>query len=92
MAEAQFRVALKADPTLSRVRNNFAAFLYSQDRFSKAEREFATVNEDTFYRSRPMAFLNLGLCRLQLDTLRTPRRRLPARCRWISATQWRYWR
>ena len=34
MAEAQFRPALKADPTLYRVRNNFAAFLYSQGRFS----------------------------------------------------------
>ena len=27
MAESQFRAALRADPTLSRARNNFAAFL-----------------------------------------------------------------
>ena len=67
MAESQFRAALKADPTLSRARNNFAAFLYSQGRFSEAEREFSTVTEDTLYSGRPMAFLNLGLCRLQLD-------------------------
>ena len=67
MAESQFRAALKADPTLSRARNNFAAFLYSQGRFSEAEREFSAVTEDTLYSGRPMAFLNLGLCRLQLD-------------------------
>ena len=67
MAESQFRAALKTDPTLSRARNNFAAFLYSQGRFSEAEREFSTVTEDTLYSGRPMAFLNLGLCRFQLD-------------------------
>ena len=43
MAESQFRAALKTDPTLSRARNNFAAFLYSQGRFSEAEREFSAV-------------------------------------------------
>ena len=67
MAESQFRASLKADPTLSRVRNKFAAFLYSQRRFSEAEREFSTVTQDTLYRGRSKAFLNLGLCRLQLD-------------------------
>ncbi len=58
---------MKADPTLSRARNNFAAFLYSQGRFSEAESEFSAVTEDTLYSGRPMAFLNLGLYRLQLD-------------------------
>ena len=64
MAESQFRAAFKADPTLSRARNNFATFLYSQGRFSEAESEFSAVTEDTLYSGRPMAFLNLGLCRL----------------------------
>ena len=33
VAENQFRAALKAEPTLSRARNNCAAFLYSQGRY-----------------------------------------------------------
>jgi type IV pilus assembly protein PilF len=67
MAEMQFRAALKADPALSRARNNYAAFLYSQGRFTEAEREFYRVTEDTLYSGRPMAFVNLGLCRIQLQ-------------------------
>jgi len=67
MAENQFRAALKAEPTLSRARNNYAAFLYSQGRYIEAEREFNRVTEDTLYSGRPMAFVNLGLCRLQLE-------------------------
>lgn len=67
LAEAQFQAALKADPSLSRARNNYAAFLYSQGRFVEAEREFDRVTGDTLYSGRPMAFVNLGLSRLQLD-------------------------
>ena len=67
MAENQFRAALKAEPTLSRARNNCAAFLYSQGRYIEAEREFYRVTEDTLYSGRPMVFVNLGLCRLQLE-------------------------
>lgn len=67
MAENQFRAALKAEPTLSRARNNYAAFLYSQGRYIEAEREFYRVTEDTLYSGRPMAFVNLGLSRLQLE-------------------------
>ena len=67
MAENQFRAAIKAEPTLPRARNNCGAFLYSEGRFIEAEREFYRVTEDTLCSGRPMAFVNLGLCRLQLD-------------------------
>ena len=67
MAENQFLAALKAEPTVSRARNNYAAFLNSQGRFIEAEREFYRVTEDTLYSGRHMAFVNLGLCRLQLE-------------------------
>ena len=67
MAENKFRAALKAEPALSRVPNNYAAFLYSQGRYIEAEREFYRVTEDTLYSGRPMAFVNLGLCRLELE-------------------------
>ena len=67
MAENQFRAAIKAEPTLPRARNNCGAFLYSEGRFIEAEREFYRVTEDTLCSGRLMAFVNLGLCRLQLD-------------------------
>ena len=67
MAENQFRAAIKGEPTLSRARNNYAAFLYSQGRFIEAERELYRVTEDTLWSGRPMAFVNQGLCRLQLE-------------------------
>lgn len=66
LAELQFQAALKADPKLARARNNYAAFLYSRGRYVEAEREFQRVTEDTLYSGRPMAFVNLGLCRIQL--------------------------
>ena len=66
-AELQFKAALKADPKLARARNNYAAFLYSQGRYVEAEREFRRVTEDTLYSGRPMAFVNLGLCQIQLQ-------------------------
>ena len=67
LAEQQFKAALRAEPSLSRARNNYAAFLYSRGRFTEAESEFSRVTEDTLYSGRPMAFVNLGLCRLQLS-------------------------
>ncbi|MBM28153.1 MAG: type IV pilus biogenesis/stability protein PilW [Halieaceae bacterium] len=67
LAEQQFKAALGAEPSLSRARNNYAAFLYSRGRFTEAESEFSRVTDDTLYSGRPMAFVNLGLCRLQLS-------------------------
>jgi len=67
MTENQFRAAPKSEPTLSRARNNYATFLYSQGRYIEAEREFYRVTEDALFSGRPMAFVNLGLCQQQLE-------------------------
>ena len=61
LAEAQFEAALQVVPSLSRARNNYAAFLYSQGRFVEAEREFKRVTGDPLYSGSPLAFVNLGL-------------------------------
>ncbi len=65
-AEANFRKALALDKSLSRARNNFAAFLFAQQRFAEAEVELELVVRDTLYSGRPQAFTNLGLCRARL--------------------------
>lgn len=67
LAQESFEIALRSDPSLSRARNNYAAFLYSQKQYEQAERELEIVTKDTLYTSRPSAFVNLGLCRVQLD-------------------------
>ncbi|MCY4428109.1 MAG: type IV pilus biogenesis/stability protein PilW [Halieaceae bacterium] len=66
-AEQSFRRALALNRNFSRARNNYAVFLYQQQRFEEAERQLEMVVEDTLYESRPRALLNLGLCRLRLQ-------------------------
>ena len=67
LAEQHFLRALDQEPGFSRARNNYAAFLYQQQRFEDAEKQLEIVIQDTLYESRPRAFLNLGLCRLRLE-------------------------
>ncbi len=66
LAETSFRRALKLDPQFSRARNNYAAFLYALGRYDEAELEFDRVTQDSLYSGRPLAFVNLGLSRVQL--------------------------
>lgn len=67
LAEEHFETAIRLDRSFSRARNNFAAFLYSQQRFAEAEKQLVHVTADTLYPGRPNAFVNLGLCRLRLS-------------------------
>lgn len=66
LAEENFRKALSLDKNFSRCRNNYAAFLYGQQRYREAEEQLDYVVRDTLYSGRPNAFVNLGLCRLKL--------------------------
>ena len=66
LAEDSFKRAISLDRNFSRARNNYAAFLYSQERYREAEAQLALVVKDTLYGARPQAFVNLGLCRLRL--------------------------
>jgi type IV pilus assembly protein PilF len=66
LAEENFKLALKIDPNFPRARNNFAAFLFSQQRYKEAAKQLELVVKDSLYTGRPLAFVNLGLCREQL--------------------------
>ncbi|MEQ9465657.1 MAG: type IV pilus biogenesis/stability protein PilW [Haliea sp.] len=66
LAEESFKKAIRLQRDFSRARNNYAAFLYSEQRYADAEKELEQVVKDTLYTGRPMAFVNLGLCRQQL--------------------------
>ena len=66
LAEENFRKAISIDRNFSRCRNNYAAFLFTQERYKEAEKQLNFVIKDTLYAGRPNAFVNLGLCRLKL--------------------------
>ncbi|MDX1734783.1 MAG: type IV pilus biogenesis/stability protein PilW [Halioglobus sp.] len=67
LAQDHFARSISLDRNCSRCRNNYAAFLYSQEKYREAEQQLENVVKDTLYTQRPQAFVNLGLCRLQLE-------------------------
>jgi len=69
LADDNFRRALRLDRGNSQARNNYAAFLFSQQRFEDAYDQLEQVVEDTEYPQRSQAFENLGIAALQLDRL-----------------------
>ncbi len=66
LAEQSYKTAIRLDKKFSRARNNYATFLYSQQRYEEAAEQLEYVVQDSLYKARPRAFVNLGLCRLQL--------------------------
>jgi len=66
LADESFRRALRINAGNSQARNNYAAFLFANNRFEDAYRELERVVQDTAYTGRPQAFENLGLAALRL--------------------------
>ncbi len=66
LAEESYKKAIKLRRNYSRARNNYAAFLFSRERYQDAEVQLEFVVSDTLYTGRPNAFINLGLVRLKL--------------------------
>ena len=66
LAEENYETAIQLDRNFSRARNNYAAFLFSQQRYKEAEAQLEYVIRDSLYSGRSRAFINLGLCRVQL--------------------------
>lgn len=66
LAEQSYKTAIKLNKDFSRARNNYATFLYSQQRYEEAATQLEYVVQDSLYQGRPRAFVNLGLCRIQL--------------------------
>ena len=57
----------------SRIRNNYAAFLFAQGRYRDSASAFEEVTTDTLYRGRSQAFVNLGLALLQTGNVQDAR-------------------
>ena len=69
LADEVFRRAIRFDSTNSRARNNYAAFLFSRQRFSEAYEQLEIVANDTNYEGRAIAFENLGRSALRLGNM-----------------------
>ncbi len=70
LAEKHFELALSIDRDFSRARNNYAVFLFSQQRYEEACKQLKMVVSDTLYDSRMQALTNLGTCSLQIKDYR----------------------
>jgi len=66
-ADEPFRRALSINGN-SRIRNNYAAFLYDQKRYRDAEEQLIKVSADLMYERRADAFINLGRVQLKLKS------------------------
>ena len=69
MAESYYRRAIEQDPRVMRIRNNYAAYLYEQERYREAAAQLEIVVSELLYERRVDAFVNLGRCYLKLDEL-----------------------
>lgn len=66
LADELFRRALRASPSASRIRNNYAAALFASGRLEEARSQLQRVVADTAYEGRAQSFENLGLVAKQL--------------------------
>jgi type IV pilus assembly protein PilF len=66
-AAVNYKKAIRLEPDSSRIRLNYASFLYQQADYEKAAKELEIVTEDTLYPKRELAFANLGRCYLRLE-------------------------
>lgn len=67
LAEEFFACALREDSQASRIRNNYAAFLFERARYVDAQRHLRLVVSDAGYAGRAQAYENLGLTLLELQ-------------------------
>lgn len=66
LAEQSFQRALSLDRNNSRARNNYAALLFSLDRYHDAFAELQVVTQDVNYGGRAIAFENLGRAAMRI--------------------------
>jgi type IV pilus assembly protein PilF len=69
LAEQNFNRSLRLDSANSQIRNNYAAFLFSEGRIDDAYEQLARVVQDTGYEQRPQAFENMGIAALRLNRI-----------------------
>ena len=70
LAEQYYQQTLSEAPSMTQARNNYATFLFKQQRYPEACNQLERASADTEYARRAQLYANLGQCRLatgQLD-------------------------
>ena len=67
LAEQHFKTAIAHDGALAQARNNYGAFLYSQQRYEESVAQFSIAAKDKFYINRAVVFENLGAVYVTLN-------------------------
>lgn len=65
-AEELFLKAITSDPNYTAGRTYFGAYLFSQQRFEEALKQFQIAATDTRYEGRTQIFTNIALCQIKL--------------------------
>ncbi len=66
LAEKHFKRAISLDSAYAPARNNYAAYLYAQERYADAMKQLEIVANDELYEGRMLALGNLGRTALKL--------------------------
>lgn len=76
LAEQAFRTALNRRPDDSRILNNYASFLFEQQRYQEASTYFQKALADPLYPERSRIYENLGITALKLGQRDSGRQQL----------------
>ncbi len=66
LADEYYLKALQYGPGETRIRNNYAAFLFSQKRYEDACQQLEQASADELYDNRSSVYENLGLCYMRI--------------------------
>lgn len=69
LSEKYFKQALQGGGSKTDIRNNYAAFLFSQNRYAAAHQQLIVASQDIYYSDRSSIFFNLGYVSLRQNQL-----------------------
>lgn len=67
LAEGYFKQALQTKENSTAIRNNYAGFLFSQNRYDEAQKQLVGASKDIYYSDRILVFVNLGYVAIKLN-------------------------
>lgn len=65
LSEKYYKKALQSKDHQTEIRNDYAAFLFNQNRYDEARKQLEKASEDIYYANRYLVFTNLGYVALK---------------------------
>jgi len=73
LAEQHYKKAIRYDPAFTQARNNYGVFLFSQERFAEAYKQFRIAGDDVNYRLRPQTLHSAGVAAYRIGHMEDAR-------------------